>query len=231
MSADAVVLCKERRPEILVVEGKDDCHGIYQFAAKKGLSNYFGIWAGDNDEQALSQFGGLLAVRPADRPSILGIVLDCDTANHSPEPLTRRWQQIQSRLDDRGYAIPKTPNANGTILESPNIGVLPRIGIWIMPDNVSEGMFEDFLLSCVQTETRIFAEKTVDSAKSSGHADFNDLHRSKSVAHTILAWRDEPGKPIGIAMKMGLFQTDGELATTFAKWLESLFTIPSSETS
>jgi len=221
--SNTIGLCKERRSELLVVEGKDDCHGIYQFAAKKGLSDLFGIWAGDSDEQALSQFGGLLAVRQADRPSVLGLVLDCDTAEHSPDPLTRRWQQVQSRLSDLGYVLPKTPSPNGTILDSPDESSMPRVGIWIMPDNVSEGMFEDFLLSCVRSETKEFAEGVVTQAKADGHGDFNNLHRSKAVAHTVLAWRDEPGKPIGIAMKMGLFRIDGPLAETFAEWLKSLF--------
>ncbi len=219
----AFPFCKEEGLNILVVEGKDDCNGIYHFAARTKLTGRFGIWAGDNDHQALAKFGGLLAATPSARPRIVGLVLDCDTSEHTDgSPLTRRWQQVQYRLDNSGYSIPANPDPHGTVLVSTD-PAMPRVGVWIMPDNCSEGMFEDFLLRLVSPNARAYAESVVDEAKVQGHADFNNLHRSKAIAHTLLAWKDEPGRPIGIAMRMGVFDVDSELGSAFKTWLDALF--------
>jgi hypothetical protein len=216
--------CKASGRAVLVVEGKDDCHGIFHFASHSGLQDKFGIWAGENDDQALKHFGGLLAARTEIRPKVLGLVIDCDTSEHTAgDPLTRRWQQVRHRLEGFDYVIPEHPVPEGAILESPENADLPKLGFWIMPDNCSQGMFEDFLVQLVDPETRSYAEGVVDEAAQRGYADFKIVHRSKAVAHTVLAWRDEPGKPIGVAMKMGLFDVDKPIAKVFEAWLAKLF--------
>jgi hypothetical protein len=230
MSSIPTAYCQDEGQRILVVEGKDDCHGIYQFADRCGLTGRFGIWAANSDGKALARFGGLFAAN--DRPDALGLVIDCDPSGAEDGlGLMRRWQQIESRVKEFGYTLPKKPVQSGTIIESPLPGSLPRIGVWIMPDNEMDGMFEDFLISLVAPATSQYVRTVVQKARADGHADYNPLHESKAVAHTILAWKDEPGRPLGLGMKMGAFDTNNPLAQAFKDWLADLFPLNQSDSS
>lgn len=218
-SAD-FMLCKEETSKVLIVEGKNDCHGIYQIAAKRGLNGLFGIWQGENDIQALERFGGLLVDRK--RPQTLGIVLDSDRDDDGAVPgVERRWDQITNRLRGYKYAIPASPEAAGTVIEGPD--GLPRVGIWLMPDNQQDGMFEDFLLSQISIKAFEFAQQTVRTAREQGFGTYKLVHESKAITHCYLAWQDEPGHPLGIAIKSGLFNTESDSARQFVSWLSRLF--------
>jgi hypothetical protein len=37
------MFCKEETPKVLIVEGKNDCHGVYQIAAQKGSTVSLGF--------------------------------------------------------------------------------------------------------------------------------------------------------------------------------------------
>jgi hypothetical protein len=214
------MFCKDEASKILIVEGKNDCYGVYQIAAKKGLTGIFGIWQGESDTQALERFGGLLVDRK--RPEILGIMLDSDPdAENVGRGVKRRWDQVTHRLSGYQYQIPAAPEPEGTIIEGPN--GLPRIGIWLMPDNRQDGMFEDFLLSQIPTNALEFAQQTVRAAREQNFGSYKLVHESKAITHCYLSWQDEPGSPLGIAIKSGLFNVESEPARRFVMWLSRLF--------
>jgi hypothetical protein len=219
--------CKNFAERLLIVEGKDDCHSIYHVAQQNGCETLFGIWEGGNDEGALKRFGGLLVAPASQRPKILGIVLDSAMPQKSDtrsNDLTRRWAQIQDRLRDFKFAVPEKPSPVGTIIRGPE--GFPKIGIWLMPDNQTEGMLEDFLLKLVPRNAAAYAKTCAQSAKNQGHGNYKECHEAKAVAHTYLAWQDEPGKPLGLAIKSRLFDTNSEYATDFIAWLKGLFEAP-----
>jgi hypothetical protein len=57
--------------------------------------------------------------------------------------------------------VPDDPAAEGTIIDPPDDKLLPRVGVWIMPDNQMKGILEDFLrflvpggsLLCISIQT------------------------------------------------------------------------------
>lgn len=213
--------CKETSAKLLVVEGKNDCNGIYQIAARHELQGTFGIWEAGSDRLALSKFGGMLAASE-NKVEVIGIVLDCDVDDEGnvcgPQ---RRWAQVAAKLVGYGYIVPSKPEYGGTVLAAPD--GLPKVGIWLMPDNFSEGMFEDFLLPLMPESALIVARDAVVQARESGVTSFKVLHESKAIAHTYLAWQDEPGFPLGIAIKAKLFNTSHATATPFVEWLRAMF--------
>jgi hypothetical protein len=117
--------------------------------------------------------------------------------------------------------VPTAPDPRGTIIEGPE--GYPRIGAWLMPNNQTEGMFEDYLLPLIPVAALIFARETARMARTQGHGSYKEIHESKAVAHTYLAWQDEPGKPLGIAIKAGMFDLDSPRANDFIEWLRNLF--------
>lgn len=224
MSTNSQSFCKEATSRVLVVEGKDDCNGIYHLAAKRGFANAFGIWEGGSDREALARFGGLL-LASHERPTCLGLVLDCDDSDETAvRAIDRRWAQVKGKLINLGYLLPERPDPLGTVLEAPN--GLPRVGFWLMPDNNSEGMFEDFLLRLVPQEAVIFAREVSLTAKARELGNFKDAHLAKATVHTFLAWQDEPGRPFGTALKAGMLDSQSSFADAFVAWLRKLYELP-----
>ena len=217
----ATVRCKDNGGKVLIVEGRNDCYGVYELSCKYGLQNSFGLWEAGSDEKALSRFGGLL-LSSSDPKQAIGLILDCDAEENGfirrPE---RRWQQFSAKLQSLPYEIPDHPDPSGTILNA--TGDYPRVGVWLMPDNETEGMFEDFLLTIAPNDAIAYAQTVVDEARSRGVTSFKEVHRSKAAAHTYLAWQNEPGLPIGLAIKTQMFNTNAPISTTFRNWLNRLF--------
>ncbi|BAC91019.1 gsl3078 [Gloeobacter violaceus PCC 7421] len=54
-------------------------------------------------------------------------------------------------------------------------------------------------------------------------ATFKEVHRSKAVIHTYLAWCDEPGYPLGKAITSQSLQPQTSIARKFTDWLVRLF--------
>jgi hypothetical protein len=118
----------------------------------------------------------------------------------------------------------KTPSPGGTILDPPIDTLLPRVGIWIMPDNQTKGILEDFLRFLVPEESRLF-----DHVKSSvatipeGEKRFGQLDEPKAIIHTWLAWQEEPGKPMGTAITARYLDPDVAQVDVLVAWLKQLF--------
>ena len=207
-------ICKALSKKVLLVEGKNDCHVIMALCASHALPDSFTIYACDNREAAVRRFNAMI-VSP-DRPITLGLVIDADD-NTAAE----KWQTIQTKIAEHGYYPPQIPTSGGIIIQS--IGNLPRLGIWIMPDNSLPGALEDFLCKMANQDALKQACACVDTALSMGIASFKQAHHSKAIIHTYLAWQDEPGKPLGSAITAKLLAHDSEAGQTFVAWLKDLF--------
>ncbi|NMA42161.1 MAG: hypothetical protein GX946_02125 [Oligosphaeraceae bacterium] len=198
---------------ILMVEGTDDEHVV------KHLCDYHNL--GRIDE--IKNLGGiseLLESLPVQLKGsdvkALGILVDADTN------MQARWDSLRDHLVAAGYTAPKTPAPLGTILPPPADALLPKVGIWLMPDNRSNGILEDFLRLLVPTPNELLdhAEHSIDNIPE-GHQLFADKDKSKALIHTWLAWQEEPGKPFGTAIKAQYLKANA--AKNFINWLKELF--------
>lgn len=203
----------------LLVEGPDDEHVIKHLCGNR-----------NGPVVDVTQHGGIdrlletlhLRLREANGDGdAVGIVVDADT------DLPARWQSLRGRLIQAGYQdVPQIPGANGTILEPPADpqSLLPRVGVWIMPDNRTTGILEDFLRLLVPQNSRLFAhvEASVSSIPA-GERRFSAVAEPKALIHTWLAWQQEPGKRLGTAITAGFLDADAPEATELVIWLNRLF--------
>ncbi len=154
----------------------------------------------------------------------IGIIVDAD------EDLAGRWRTVREILRKAGYDnIPDQPNARGIILKDDN-DELPRIGIWLMPDNKINGRIEDFIRFLVPADDELLpiAEKNVDTLIKKGINRFSVPHRSKALIHTWLAWQEKPGTHLGQALTYRMAKTQEHIlddghASDFIEWLKKLF--------
>ena len=207
-------ICKYEGDKVLLVEGSDDCHVVLALRDAHQVAVQFGIYECGGDDLLLKRLNALV-VQP-DPPSVIGAVLDADTG------AAGRWASIVAKLSHHTYQFPGAPTADGTIIEGN--GSLPRLGIWLMPNNQIQGMLEDFCIEMIDQAGRTAAEDAVTEARRVGVTTFVANHRSKAIVHTYLAWQDTPGRPLGQSITAQSLRPQTATAHAFSGWLARLFT-------
>lgn len=206
--------------KVLIVEGQDDEHVIKALCGKLN---------GPYIEEFIQKksVNSLLADLPARLKTIgddlaVGVVVDADT------DLSARWQAIRNILVTNGYiSVPDSPSPDGTVVDPPEDSLLPRFGVWIMPDNRTSGILEDFLRFLVPEGSPLFnhAEASIDGIPQ-GERKFSAPKRPKALIHTWLAWQEEPGKPLGTSITAKYLDPNAPSAAVFVSWLNRLFSDP-----
>jgi hypothetical protein len=202
--------------KILLVEGADDEHVLKHLCGQRGVGKLDEIKPQGSVEQLLENFPVRLKESELE---VLGVVLDADT------DLAGRWDALKHRLKQAGYdGVPDHPDANGTILVPPANTLLPRFGVWIMPDNQSKGILEDFLRFLVPAGSRLFEHvKASVAGIPAEERRFSQLAEPKAIIHTWLAWQEEPGKPLGTAITAKFLNPNVAQVDILVAWLKRLF--------
>ncbi|BAZ17717.1 hypothetical protein NIES4071_95970 [Calothrix sp. NIES-4071] len=207
-------VCKQDTDKVLLVEGDNDCHVVMALCAAHNVPETFGIYQCNSDTGVLKRLNALI-IRP-NPPQVIGVMLDADSPS-----LESRWQSIQSKLKHYNYTFPANPDINGTIIESS--ANEPKLGFWLMPNNQDSGMLEDFCAELAVPTSIAVARECVEEAKIKQATTFKEVHLSKAVIHTYLAWQDEPGRPLGQAITKQALRADTDIAIKFTNWLTELF--------
>ena len=204
--------------KILMVEGTNDEHVLKHICGSRddigrldGVEPYGGA-------------GRLLAAIPVqlnlskEKGDVVGIVIDAD------EDLGARWRSLHDIFVNAGYPnVPRRPDPDGTILESPTGTSLPRAGVWIMPDNKTPGILEDFLRFLIPNQPNPLFAHAERSVATVPERRFSENDTPKALIHTWLAWQKDPGKPYGTAITAKFMDSRLPQARALAGWLRRLF--------
>lgn len=200
---------------VLMVEGTDDEHVVKNICGVRKLGMIDNIVSYGGKDPLLDALGVRLKESEV---RCLGVLLDAD------EDATARWQAVAHRLIEAGYEdVPQAPVHGGAIVLAPGEALLPKVGVWLMPDNAQAGILEDFLAHLVPAGDNLLpiAKQTVDQLPQPNR--FPALRKSKAVAHTWLAWQEEPGRPFGQAIMARYLDATSPSADEFAEWLSATF--------
>jgi hypothetical protein len=213
---------------LLLVEGRNDKNAIYQLVRLRyGAEPVFEISECGSDDGVLKSLSGRLA-DPNPQQKVLGLILDTDIEGSTNEDaVRRRWVQVRGKIGN-GYSLPDDfPEAGLVIDPLPGRkakGTLPRIGVWLMPNNRAFGMFEDLLMESLGAREKDYTSKVVKQAKTDGIATFHESHLSKAVIRTYMAWQEPPDvQYLGLAIREGHFQNIEAACANFLDWLGRLF--------
>jgi hypothetical protein len=216
---------------LLLVEGINDCHAVFQLMSLiRGVAPVFGIHECGGDDKVLDNLASRIVSTRA-KQRVLGLILDADIEGLPAD------QVIQSRLDQlvarvgTYYPLPPVFPEHGLILDPlanrPEADRLPRLGVWLMPNNKAYGMFEDLLMDSLPGQVAAYTGTVVKQSKADGIARFKDVHLSKAVIRTYLAWQDPPDMQyVGLAIRKGAFENVEAGCKRFIEWLEQLFRLP-----
>ncbi len=202
--------------KVLLVEGRDDEHVLKHICTKHCIGRFDKVIP-------LGSYGQVLDAIPVQAPLLrgkndaMGVVIDADSE------LNDRWQAVRDRFSEAGYSdVPRQPKPSGTILHPPDKKFLPKAGVWIMPNNQSPGILEDFLAFLVPSNDDQW-QHAQSCVKSITSPAFKSQDRSKAVIHTWLAWREKPGLPFGTAITARYLDPDVPEVDELAGWLQHLF--------
>lgn len=156
--------------------------------------------------------------------SAIGYVLDADDDASEWKGIQPTWAAVCHRLSQIGVTIKSSVPRGGFIGKIGENG--PRIGIWIMPNNESDGALEDFLIAQIDPQDQLFQfarAKTAEAGQLPITGRFAESDLSKAELRCWLAWCEETGQPYGLAMQAGRFNVSVEPATGFADWVRTLY--------
>ena len=203
----------EPSDRLLLVEGSDDQHVIrHVWTRRYGHAPPFQISPRDGISRVID------AIRDEARVlgrQALGILVD---ANDSP---ATRWQSISDRLASLDIQTPAAPHPDGLIIDA-TVG-MPRIGIWLMPDNQSRGELEDFVAEMIPDGDPVWPlSQDYISRIPDEHREFAENKATTAEVYAWLATREDP-RQMGAAIGARDLDIDGDLCTHFTDWLERLF--------
>ena len=197
----------------LLVEGSDDQHVVWGLLKHHSFPQTFTVEEKGGIDTVLSTFpvqakgSGVEAV---------GIMIDAD------EGAVNRWNSVKAAIERLGYVTcPDDLPAEGLVLSENG---LPKIGAWIMPDNRLSGMLEDFVALLVPASDALWLHSiaAIDNIPEE-LKEFSPKHICKARIHTWLAWKNDPGTPMGLAINKKYLDANSVSAQGFLNWLDRLF--------
>ena len=208
----------EQKRKLLFVEGVNDREVVYRIENHYNLRDICCVLKMDSDD-GVSTALELHINEQASKTHSVGIVIDADL------DFTARWTSIRNILvRSNSYQVPLLLPENGLILDS----VLenhPRVGVWIMPNNRDSGMLEDFMRGLLHGNDSLIPEvdSVLSQIESKGLQRYKQVHKTKAWIHTFLAWQDEPGSSLALAVDKRILDPSAKSAELFAFWMKSLY--------
>lgn len=224
---------------IIHVEGKDDLFSLVEILIKNGFEDYRNeVKLQNQTTPFFKNEEGVEFVLEAIKNSVenskglsRAFILDTDQSliPDADQNISNRWHSVRDRLNEVDVQdVPEDCPPNGFIGYSEKFKT--RVGVWVMPDNQSNGMLEDFLMTLIPENDPlfVFAKESTDQAKTIKRGDsiennFSDFHQQKAELHSFLAWQNPPGKPFGIAIKSNVLKSRSDLTDRFIDWFCKLF--------
>lgn len=188
----------EKRNKQLLVEGNDDKHVILALCQKFTLPQVFDV---ENCEGMDNVFQSI-SVRFKSGIETIGIIIDADI------DINKRWLSVKNLLSNQGFTMPENLPTEGLVLSKGDV----KIGVWMMPNNNTNGMLEDFISFLVPQNDELLpiVDTTLNEIENRGLNKYLPIHRSKARIHSWLSWQENPGTPLGQSIPKKYLTTDNE---------------------
>lgn len=201
--------------KVLLVEGVDDEHVLKHICGNRGIPRLDEVSNHGGADELLEVISARIKLSEPD--DVFGVVVDADTN------LDDRWRAIRDRVVKAGYQdVPNQPLVDGTILGPSTESRLPRLGIWVMPNNQTSGILENFLQFLIPDNDALM-EYAKTCVQNLPERRFIPNDQLKAVIHTWLAWQKDPGKPYGTAITAKFLDPHLPEADSLVSWLRRLF--------
>lgn len=208
---------RKLEPRVLLVEGRDEQFVLPELLELCGISWLRGsepVFIHDSEgiENLLAR-ETITAELKTSGVEAIGLVVD---ANGDIEA---RWERVRALLTSIRAEFPQALDRAGVVDETADH---PRLGVWLMPDNLRAGMLETLLLAASDEPLREHARAAMATARMLG-APFKETHGDKALLHTWLAWQDPPGQQLPLAVKSRSLNAAAPALAPFVAWFRRLY--------
>lgn len=205
-------MAKKQFNKLLLVEGNDDKHVMFAICEKFKIKENFTIIDCTGIEKLYTQIPVRFKQSGIDT---IGIIVDADI------DLQKRWLQLLRILNPIFDGLPKHLPKEGLIHESND----KKIGVWVMPNNITSGMLEDFIQFLVPDEDVLLpiVKQHLDAIEIAKQNKYRLIHRTKAEIHAWLALQEDPETPMGLSITKRYLTLEREECKNLVKWLSTLF--------
>jgi hypothetical protein len=211
---------------ILLVEGESDRAFFELICRNIGLQNSVTVappkdlTGTHNTKEGVFNYLPTLLTQLGDGNVIrLGVVVDADNPPNGDFVRTR--DRITAIVSPFGYNL--VGAANGGMTYVSNDG-LADFGLWVMPDNASSGLLEDWIKQCVHGDDQALFHHAVGVVGAlPTPPKFSPIHLSKAEVATWMAWQKRPGHGLYRAVEDGLIDTRSPGYLALVAWLTHIF--------
>jgi len=203
----------DNKSKKLLVEGNDDQHVIWALCEKFNIEENFDVIDCKGIDKLITQISVRFKQSGVDT---VGLIIDADIN------IERRWQSLKYILTLLGFNLPEIIPAEGLIsTNSEN----KTIGVWIMPNNRSVGMLEDFIAFLIPENDSLIpvVDNVLHEIEKTNLNKYSLVHKSKAKIHTWLSWQEDPGTPMGLAITKRFLTADNNNCTELIDWISKLF--------
>ncbi|PPZ95505.1 hypothetical protein C5B41_03750 [Acinetobacter ursingii] len=151
----------------------------------------------------------------------LGIIIDSDYAKDGGG-IENTLLQIHKKIKDYGYSTHYKKFSNSGIYFEGENG-LPNLGVWVMPNNLDEGMLEDWMLSICHPNEQKFLNNVTQIVTTMPSPRFSKIHEAKAIANTWLAWQKKPDRGLYNLFQEGLIDENHQNYKNWLDWMTEIF--------
>ena len=208
----------EDKLNVLLVEGTNDLHVVKIICGNYKIPEVFDVETCGSYDSVLKQLE--IRLKSPLMYERMGVLVDADCDVESS------WDAIRNRLLRTGkYDVSHLKLAPDGLVINPLDKDYPIVGVWIMPNNQSSGMLEDFVMSLTDKDDPLMmkSEDVLTEIEKENINKYKEVHRSKAKVYTYLAWQNPPGLPMGQAISSLIFNPSLSTGKVFVEWLKRLF--------
>ncbi|GKX45199.1 hypothetical protein SOASR015_42330 [Pectobacterium carotovorum subsp. carotovorum] len=225
-----------KKDNILLVEGSND-KAFFEKICKKHNLNYLvkvstptdlvkSSSGGFNSKQGvLNSLKTLLPLLEDEDSAInkVAIILDADITNDNNGGFSETISQIENKASEHNYKKHSRSKSGIELQHSDN--QMNSLGVWVMPDNKSDGTIEDWIkLNIIDSEKELFSH-ACKIVKELPLCKFSNQSIPKAEIATWLAWQNQPGRTIAYTLKDSneLLNIENSNYTKLIEWLTTFF--------
>jgi len=165
----------------------------------------------------------LIKQMPDGRIRNLGVIVDADYADVGGMGYVGTLKSFSSKVEPFGFSRWSGLNTADGYLFKHNDG-LADLGLWIMPNNKSDGMLEDWIKEAAsEIDKPLLSHAVKTLTELPAPPRFKEIHRAKAEVATWLAWQEVPGQDSFHALKNGLISMECSQAQPFVGWLKRIY--------
>lgn len=225
---------KENPSRVLLVEGTAD-KGFYEQVCKKLNLNpkidvavpkdYDGYFR-NGRANVLLKMEDLLG-ELIDKDSVtkqLAVMIDADYQETNGLGFDEVLDSVRKKAEAKQFYLDNESGDNGFIFQYEGEKSI-QFGLWIMPNNQNDGMLEDFIKTCIQSDEQLPLFKHAQNITSTlEKPKFKPIHQAKAEVATWLAWQKEPGHGLYLSIRDDLINRNHPLFEKMQNWLKKVFT-------